>query len=396
MTEQSSLSLQGLMEHFASVYHNRDQAARRAHQQGRKIIGRTSHDIPVEPLLAAGFFPVLITADLSRATPFADLYVDPELPGETRILCESISTGDQAFLDLLILARAQDKLYYVLKEIYRLGRAPKMPPLLMLDLMPSQRDSVLAYNRNRYQAFLDRLTRLSNGALNKESLRAACVLTNQIRALHRQIQDLRLQGRISGSQALQVIGAGVFMDLADYARDLATLITQLKTLPASPKKDSGVKKGSGVLIISAEPLRFTQLHEMIESLGGTVMAEDDVWGSRTASSDIALDGSIEEAIFTKYTVQSSGPDSFPAAKRDEFLLSMLKRDEIGAIVFYVPPSDRKLGWDLPRLTQMIEASGRPCLKLFHDLATPKGAEAIKSELSAFLSSHSTLTTQRGA
>ena len=149
MKEQNSASLQNLFEHFANVYHNRELAAQKAHQLGRKIIGRTSHDIPVEPLLAAGFFPVLITADLSRATPFADLYVDPELPGETRILFESISTGDQAFLDLLILARAQDKLYYFLKEIYRLGRAPHMPPLLMLDLMPSQRDSVLAYNRNR-------------------------------------------------------------------------------------------------------------------------------------------------------------------------------------------------------------------------------------------------------
>ncbi len=390
MKEQNSASLQNLFEHFANVYHNRELAAQKAHQLGRKIIGRTSHDIPVEPLLAAGFFPVLITADLSRATPFADLYVDPELPGETRILFESISTGDQAFLDLLILARAQDKLYYFLKEIYRLGRAPHMPPLLMLDLMPSQRDSVLAYNRNRYQAFLDRLKRLSDGKLTADSLKAACVLTNQIRALHRQIQDLRFEGRLSGSQALKVIGAGVFMDLSDYARDLQQLITHLTLRPAISKK------GSGVMIISAEPLRFTQLHEMIEDVGGTIMAEDDVWGSRTASHDIAADGSIEDAIFAKYTVHSSGPDSFPASKRDEFLNEMLKRDEIGAIVFYVPPSDRKLGWDLPRLTQKIEATGLPCIKLFHDLANPKGAESIKSELREFLASHHTLITQRGA
>ncbi|NDA47915.1 MAG: 2-hydroxyacyl-CoA dehydratase, partial [Alphaproteobacteria bacterium] len=173
MSMSVNVTSNDLFKPFRDHYHNRDQAARLAHAQGQRLIGRTSPDIPIEPIIAAGFFPLMLTADLARATPFADHYVDPELPGETRILFETIAGGDYEFLDLLILARAQDKLYYFLKEVYRLGRAPKMPALMMYDIMPSLRDSVSAYNRNRYAAYLERLTRLSHGRLTDESLRQA-------------------------------------------------------------------------------------------------------------------------------------------------------------------------------------------------------------------------------
>ena len=389
MSMSEHAKMQDLLTPFRDHYHNRDRAGRKANAQGMRVMGRTSFDVPVEPILAAGFFPLMLTADLARATPLADHYVDPELPGETRILFETIAGGDYEFLDLLILARAQDKLYYFLKEVYRLGRAPKMPALMMYDIMPSLRDSVSAYNRNRYAAFLERLTRLSHGRLTEESLRQASLLTNQIRGLQRHVQDLRLHGQMKGSDALHVIGAGSFMALEDYASALAHL---LKHVPTSAPS---AKPGSGLLIVSAEPIRFTQVHELIEELGGHVMAEDDAWGSRAAGADISLEGPISQAIFEKYTVHSPGPDSFPAEKREGFLKTMAAHAQIGGVIFYVPPSDRKLGWDLPRLTTMIHAMGMPCVSLFKDLAKTNGAQQIRQDLQSFLSQHPSLMSHQG-
>ncbi|NDA48486.1 MAG: hypothetical protein EBY21_14675 [Alphaproteobacteria bacterium] len=94
-------------------------------------------------------------------------------------------------------------------------------------------------------------------------------------------------------------------------------------------------------------------------------------------------------------MHSPGPDSFPAEKREGFLKTMAAHSQIGGVVFYVPPSDRKLGWDLPRLTTLIHAMGKPCVSLFKDLATTNGAQQIRQDLQSFLSQHSSLISHQG-
>ena len=56
-----------------------------------------------------------------------------------------------------MLSRPYAQLYYYLKEVYRLGRAPKVPPLAMFDLMQSQREAVRSYNSGRTRALLERI-----------------------------------------------------------------------------------------------------------------------------------------------------------------------------------------------------------------------------------------------
>src|SRR4051794_530341 len=130
-------------------------AARAAHAKGVGVVGLVGATVPAELVLALGRFPVLITPDMGAPTPTADIYIEPVVSPETRALFEAALAGAFKFLDLLVLSRTDDKLYYYLKEMVRLGRAPAAPPLHMFDLMPSRREAVRQYNRDNLDELID-------------------------------------------------------------------------------------------------------------------------------------------------------------------------------------------------------------------------------------------------
>ncbi len=368
-------------QRLADRYSQRLAAARTAHAAGQPVVGRIGHQVPIEPILAAGCMPVLVSADLQIATPEADLYIDPELPPETRALCEVALQGEFEFLDLLALSRPYDKLYYFMKELHRLGRAPKFPPFVIYDLMHSQRDAVMAYNQGRFRALLERLARVGTRPIDAASLGEAVALTNQVRALQRRLGALRLQGRVGAAEALQIIGAGFFMHPADYLRDLEACVSALAQGTAP-----GSVPGIRVLLASSEPLQDLALHEALAGVGVNVVAEDDAWGSRAAGDDIKAPGDPAAAILDKLWRDTQSSGVWPSQAREAWLLAQAARPEVNAVLLYVPPSDRLLGWDAPRLLRTFRESGKPAIALFHDVHRPQGRQALMQEVQAFVAS----------
>src|SRR5687767_1166247 len=159
----STSALASLQQH----YDDRLLAAREAHARGIGVVGLIGNTVPRELVLAVDRFPVLVAAQNGAATPIADTYMEPVIPPETRALFEAAVSGAFEFFDLLVLTRPYAQLYYYLKEVYRWGRAPKLPPLHMYDLMPSRRDAVRAYNWQQTDRLIARLERLSGLALTE-------------------------------------------------------------------------------------------------------------------------------------------------------------------------------------------------------------------------------------
>ncbi len=366
---------------LADHYADRLAAARSARAAGRPVVGRIGHQVPVEPILAAGCMPVLVSADLGIATPQADVYIDPELPPEIRALCESALRGELEFLDLLVLSRPYDKLFYFMKELHRLGRAPKFPPFIIHDLMHSQREAVQAYNQGRYRALLDRLERVGTRPLDTTTLGEAVALTNQVRASQRRLAALRSAGRLSGAQALQIIGAGFFMHPADYLADLQACVQALEQAPAS-----NPVPGLRVVLASSQPLQDLALHEALAEAGVNVIAEDDAWGARAAGSDIATGGDVAAAILDSQWRDTQSSGVWPPPAREAWLQAQAASPEVEAVVLYVPPSDRLLGWDAPRLLRGWREAGQPAIALFHDVHRPEGRAALVQEVRSFVAS----------
>ncbi|MCA1646076.1 MAG: 2-hydroxyacyl-CoA dehydratase family protein, partial [Chloroflexi bacterium] len=218
----------GPFEVLQHYYADRAGGARAAQSRGVGVVGRVGNTIPSELILASGRFPALIAADLGHPTPTADIYMEPVIEPETKSLFENALSGEFESFDLLILSRAYAHLYYYLKEAYRLGRAAKVPPLHIFDLMQSQRDAVRTYNFGRLQALVERLERVVGRPITDEQLGAAISLTNRGRALQRELLERRWRAEVSGVDAMQALGAGYFMPPDAYAEALAAYVAQLQ------------------------------------------------------------------------------------------------------------------------------------------------------------------------
>jgi benzoyl-CoA reductase/2-hydroxyglutaryl-CoA dehydratase subunit BcrC/BadD/HgdB len=366
-----------VLQHY---YANRSTAAREAHSRGVGVVGRVGNTVPSEFILASGRFPLLIAADLGQPTPTAEIYMEPVIPPETKSLFEIALSGEFESFDLLVLSRPYAHLYYYLKEVYRLGRAPKVPPLAMFDLMQSQREAVRSYNSGRARALLEqleRLERLAGAAIRDEQLGAAISLTNRARAMQRQLLECRWRAELTGVDAMQALGAGYFMPSDAYAETLAAYLAQLQPGPSLQGRPR-------LLILPSEPLSHLHLHETLEAAGALVVAEDDWWGSRAPGADVSTTGSTVDAILAKYWLDTSTANVYPADAREQWFMEHAARDDVDGVVFYLPPSDHQLGWDYPRLKAHPDSTGKLSLLVRHDAATPDGRDAIHEQVKPWL------------
>jgi benzoyl-CoA reductase/2-hydroxyglutaryl-CoA dehydratase subunit BcrC/BadD/HgdB len=380
-----SAALDSLRHHYA----NRLEAARAAHARGTRVVGLVGNTIPRELVIACGFYPVLIAAQPGAPTPGADVYMEDVISPETKCLFELATGGELEFLDLLVLSRPYSQLYYYLKEVYRLGRAPRLPALHMFDLMQSQREAVRRYNEHQVASLTARLERVGasddgesvearsqpvRGPHQSDSnLRSAIAITNRVRGLQRELIARRWQRMLSGVDALQALGAGYFLAPSTYAELLAEYVAQLR-----PDADLAHRR-PGVLVLASEPLSHLDLHRALEAAGALVIAEDDWWGSRAPGADIASEAQPTEAILRKYWLDAASAQVTPADAREAWFRANAAREEVDGVVFYLPPSDRQLGWDYPRLKAWLTEHGKPSI-----LLRSEAADQLQQQLGEWL------------
>lgn len=350
-------------------------AAARASRLG--VVGLIGNSVPTEFVLAAGRVPVLIAAERGRPTPTADIYMDQVIAPETKSLFEDAVQGNYSFVELLVLSRPYAQLYYYLKEVYRLGRGPKIPPLHIYDLMHSQRAAVRSYNWGRTRTLLERLERLAGQDITEARLWDAIGATNRARAVQRRLLDMRWAGALTGVEALQALGAGYFLDPTVYADALESYLAESR-----PRSDLLARPA--LLVVTSEPLSHLSLHTALEDAGGLVVAEDDWWGSRAPGDDVPLAGSAREAIFRKYWLDVATAGVYPAEARESWLRRHALRSDVAGVIFYLPPSDHQFGWDYPRLKQWLDAHDKPSLLVRRNAADETGAAAIRAEAAAFV------------
>jgi benzoyl-CoA reductase subunit C len=359
------------LELLRAHYRDRLMGARAAlHACGTSgVVGLTGPTAPAELALACGLFPLRISAPHGIATPMAAHYLDSVIARDVQIVFECAMRGDFEFLDLLVLTRGEDKLFYFLKEMVRLGRAPAVPPMHMFDLMGSQRAAVRDYNLQNFDWLIAALERASGRRITDEQLRSCVRLTNRCRELQRQLLAQRWAGRVRGVEAMQVIGAGFYMHPSRYAPALEHYLQELEAAP-------GLKPAPRLLVASSEPLSHVSLHRRLEEAGGLVVAEDDPWGSRAPGDDIASAGEPKEALLQKYWHDTAHAGVSPREARQSWFLAQIQRLELDAVIFYVPPGDHQFGWDYPRLAAQVKAAGKLSLLLRNDAAEGAAVAAL--------------------
>src|ERR1019366_7302768 len=236
-------------------YENPMAQALERHNSGVPVVGVTSNTVPCELLSAAGLFPVMLRPP-TTATPFADEFMEENVfHPRIRAIFNHIVSGEWQFLDAIIIPRTSEqeyKLFLYLREVARTREDVRMPPVYLYDLLHFRSAESHAYGLNRTQALKQQVEKIAGHPIAPDQLSRAIAESNAARAAVRSLLRLR-EGtpRLSGGDALPLVGAFWFMNHAEYAKIAQEAAVALERRPPlrGPR-----------LMVKGLPLDHTGLH----------------------------------------------------------------------------------------------------------------------------------------
>jgi len=373
------------MEAFETMqkhYQQRDLAAREWKKKGGKVAGYFCSSVPEEMILAAGLFPLRISGDPWGGTEVADKYTEPFYEPDVRSMLNMLLTGRYDFLDFLIIPHSRDAilaLYYHLGKINQIDPLLKLPDLYLFDILHTRFWLTGLYIRDRVRELKKKLEEWSGKEISSESLSRAIAIGNENKMLLKRVAALRAAEppRISGVEALQIIGSSMFMLKEEHNKLLRQFLDGADELPA---KD-GVR-----LFVEGSPIDNLQFYGLVESGNATIVGEDNCWGNRY--SDDPVDPSLDplEAIAERYHLKSPCPRMYPLQRRVEYCLRSAVEAKAQGVLFFFLEWDNAPAWEYPDQKKALEDKGIPtlCFEMQKYLLSDIGKKRIKTSLGQFV------------
>ena len=332
------------------------------------VAGMTSNTVPWELLRAAGYFPVMLNPPRGPA-PVADQFMEEGVfSARMRGIFDGIASSAWPFLTMVVIPRTSEqehKLFLYLREMARQGLSADPPNLYLYNLLHARFPEAAQYGLERTLALIGHLENQAGRSIEPDDLARAVDESNRASHAIRTLLEFRdgSDPRLNGTEALALIGAVYFMGRAEYAQLAAEAASELSLRPPV----AGAR-----ILIKGSPLNHTGLHRAIEAHQAVVVAEDDWWGSRSLSKEIAVQRDMVRSIFEAYYLEAPSPRVFPREVADEWFLA--NSANVDGVVFYLPPEDDVLGWDYPGLRKTLDQRGIPNLLVREDASEQLSAK----------------------
>ncbi len=368
------------LDKMAACYARRDVAAREWRKAGGKVVGYFCDTVPVELLLAAGFFPLRITGDPRRPNGPIATYLEPVYEGFVLSALDMLLVGAYDFLDFLVIPRSRDSIsqqFANLRQIEDLEPGMRLPQAHSFELIRSRSYASEAYNRERLRELKKKLEAWSGAAIYDDALSHSIGVVNENRRLLGEVARLRRADPplISGVQALQIIGSSMFMAKEAHNSLLRELLSDLP--PAPPAENVR-------LFVEASPLDNLQLYELLEGCRATVVAEDNCWGNRAFEGEV--DPSIDPvvALARRYHYKPPCPWVYPMDVRVDYCARKAVEARAQGVVFYGLEWDPAQMWDYPGQKRALDEKGLPSLALMQQRYLLDDTDALKTSIMEFV------------
>jgi len=226
--------------------------------------------------------------------------------------------------------------------------------------------------------FRDFLGKLTGQPLSEEALAEAVEVVNENRRLLRQLFEYRKQPNpnVTGLEALYASLSAQFVDKREHNALLR------KVLAALPSRRLDRPEGVRVMTIGSEN-DDCGFMAMIESVGATIVIDDQCSGTRYFWNEAKPNGDPIKAIADRYIDRPACPTKdYPAHTRFDHVLGLAKDYNARAAIFLQQKFCDPHEGDYPDLKRHLEANGIPTLFLEFDITNPLGPFRIRVE--AFL------------
>ena len=362
------------------VYDHRDREAARWRAAGKKVIGELGCDVPDELILAAGMLPVRIYADPERPLAETDKYLEYAFDPTVRAQFEKIVDGtyyDQ--IDALAISNSTDviiRVFLYLREIHRVEPEKKVPPVAFIDWLFTRHRIHQVRDEFIIGLFKQQVEAWAGRPITDEEIRAAGRICNENRQALREMARLRRgqEVRISGSEALVIIGAGLFMDRSEH-----TKLVRRVTADAAQWPDLA---GPRVYYTGANQ-EDTVLYDKIEAAGMVVVGEDTDWGDRHYDRDYDPDYPVIRGIVDRYYLREFSARKATPAQRVGALDREVDAAGAQGVIFYTNQYDEVATWDMPKQRKSLEARGIKHVTFGRMLWPVSKNEGLDEKLAAF-------------
>ena len=364
-------------------YQQRDLAALEWKKNGGKVIGYFCNNVPEELIMTAGFLPLRIIGDPWEGTEFAEGYRMPyPLLPFIESMINKLLTNKYDFLDYLVIPHGRDqiwRLYTQLHFVPELDPQIKLPEIYFFDDLHTTFYTSSVYNRDRKIEFKQKLEEWSGNKITGKALEEAIAITNENKRLLKEVAALRAADppRISGVDALQIIGTSMFMPKEEHNKLLKDYLKDAESFPVK----NGVR-----LFVESSPLDNLQFYEVVESCGAVVVAEDNCWGNRY--SDVPISQTIDpfESIVERYLKKSPCPRMFPLQRRIDYCLRNAIESKAQGALFHIYIGDNAQAWEAPEEIKALKANGIPVayLKKQPYLLSDADKEDLRTEVKDFI------------
>lgn len=336
------------------VYDNRECVLEQWHAAGKKVLGTLGCDVPDELAIAAGLLPVRIYADPCRPLTETDRYLEFAFEPVVRAQFEKIVDGTYASqIDFLAISNSTDiviRIFLYLRELKRVEPERPIPPIAFIDWLFTRHR--LHQQRNEFVVglFRKQLEEWIGHEISDEQIIAAGEICNENRKALREMAQLRHgeQVRISGSEALVIIGAGLFMEKEKHTALVRQLTEDAKSWP--------VLDGTRVFYTGANH-EDTALYEKIENAGLVVVGEDTDWGDRSYDRDYNVEYPAIRAVVDRYMLREFSSKKAFVSERVAALDREVETCAAQGVIFYTNKYDEVATWDMPKQRKSLESRG---------------------------------------
>lgn len=363
-----------ILSPFKELLSTRHEVAKTWKAKGKRVIGWSCTSTPEELIYAANVLPVMVFGNLEN-TKLADVHLPINVCSFSRSCFNSALKGDYDYLDGFVTSSSCDNR----NKIFDMWRYyAKIPYLHFINTPHSTTKRAHDFFYTEISKFKTSLEETYEKTISITALKSAIQVYNENRLLLKRVYDLRKMQPplISGVEALEIVLSSTVASKEKHNDLLNHLLPEIPNRANPPKR--GVR-----LLVSGSIMDNTELLRIIESVGGSVVADDWCTGSRYFWDLVDSGSDPLVAIARRYLDKI--PSSFMLAQKERFehAFEMVKQYDVeAAIIFVLKFCDTHM-FDAPQLIEVLKAMGLPVLYLEweHSLS---GMAQVKTRIEAFI------------
>jgi len=351
----------------------------------KPIIGWVCTYTPIEIITAAGFHPyrILPNTDPSLAISYLDSNFCPYVRS---CLGEALDKKSE-YADNLIIVNSCDamrRLYDAWRHYIR-GNF-----IYFLDLPRDDSMKDIQYYQDNLQSLIDGLEEKFKIKISEDSLYRAILICNKTRELLAELFDLYLNEQVSLSavEFLQIVKGSMAFPQEEYNGVLEKFIKDLRIEEKISSDDSQIENKAKILI-TGTIMDDLSIAGTIEDYGGKIVFVDMCTGNRYFQNQIPLKISKKinnnplKLLAEYYLSKTPCPRMMNLEKRWEYLLKIIKDNQVKGVIFYNLKFCDTSFFELPIIRERLQKYGISSLCLEGEFASSTSGR-IKTRIQAFL------------